>query len=92
MPSSRTACATGRFRVLRCRREGRCGAFLQGYGLRELGKPAAVDEHTLFAMVLARPRRQRVAILHKRSVELPSDIAGLIYIPFEERVDEATTL
>jgi predicted nucleotide-binding protein len=39
-------------------------------------------------MVLARLGRQRVAILHKRSVELPSDIAGLIYIPFEERVDE----
>lgn len=40
-------------------------------------------------MVLARLGRPRVAILHKKSVELPSDIAGLIYIPFEERVDEA---
>lgn len=39
-------------------------------------------------MVLARLGRRRVAILHKKSVELPSDIAGLIYIPYEERVDE----
>ena len=39
-------------------------------------------------MVLARLGRPRVAILHKRSVELPSDINGLIYIPFDERVDE----
>jgi len=39
-------------------------------------------------MVLARLGRPRVAILHKQSVELPSDIAGLIYIPFQERVDE----
>ena len=29
-------------------------------------------------MVLARLGRRRVAILHKRSVELPSDISGLI--------------
>jgi len=40
-------------------------------------------------MVLARLGRRRVAILHKESVELPSDIAGLIYISFKERVDEA---
>jgi predicted nucleotide-binding protein len=39
-------------------------------------------------MVLARLGRRRVAILHKESVELPSDIAGLIYIPFRERADE----
>lgn len=39
-------------------------------------------------MVLARLGRPRVAILHKQSVELPSDIAGLIYIAFQERVDE----
>ncbi len=39
-------------------------------------------------MVLARLGRRRVAILHKESVELPSDIAGLIYIAFKERVDE----
>lgn len=42
-------------------------------------------------MVLARLGRSRVAILHKKSVELPSDIAGLIYIPFEERVEEVKT-
>ncbi len=40
-------------------------------------------------MVLARLGRRRVAILHKASVELPSDIAGLIYIAYKERVDEA---
>jgi predicted nucleotide-binding protein len=39
-------------------------------------------------MVLARLGRKYVAILHKQSVELPSDIAGLLYIPFVERVDE----
>lgn len=39
-------------------------------------------------MVLARLGRQRVAILIKESVERPSDIAGLIYISFKERVDE----
>lgn len=39
-------------------------------------------------MVLARIGRRRVAILHKESVELPSDISGLIYISFKERVDE----
>jgi predicted nucleotide-binding protein len=42
-------------------------------------------------MVLARLGRPRVAILHKLSVELPSDIAGLIYIPFQELVDEVKT-
>jgi predicted nucleotide-binding protein len=42
-------------------------------------------------MVLARLGRPRVAILHKQSVELPSDIAGLIYIAFQERVDEVKT-
>ncbi|MGA8598433.1 MAG: nucleotide-binding protein [Bryobacteraceae bacterium] len=39
-------------------------------------------------MVLARLGRRRVAILHKQSIELPSDIAGLLYIPFIERVEE----
>jgi predicted nucleotide-binding protein len=29
--------------------------------------------------------------VHKQSVELPSDINGLIYIPFQERVDEVRT-
>jgi predicted nucleotide-binding protein len=39
-------------------------------------------------MVLARLGRKRVAILQKQTVERPSDIDGLIYIPFKERVDE----
>jgi predicted nucleotide-binding protein len=39
-------------------------------------------------MVLSRLGRRRVAILIKGTVEQPSDIAGLIYIPFQERVDE----
>lgn len=42
-------------------------------------------------MVLGRVGRRRVAILYKESVEQPSDIAGLIYIPFTERVDEVKT-
>jgi predicted nucleotide-binding protein len=41
-------------------------------------------------MVLARLGRQRVATIYKGSVELPSDIAGLIYIPFQERIEEVT--
>jgi predicted nucleotide-binding protein len=39
-------------------------------------------------MVLSRLGRKRVAIIRKESVEEPSDIAGLIYMPFKERVDE----
>ena len=39
-------------------------------------------------MVLGKAGRRRVAILHKYSVELPSDIHGLIYIPFQERIEE----
>ena len=39
-------------------------------------------------MVLARLGRQRVLILIKESVEQPSDIAGLIYRRFKERLDE----
>jgi predicted nucleotide-binding protein len=39
-------------------------------------------------MVLARLGRRRVAILRKESVEDPSDIGGLLYIPFKERVDQ----
>ena len=41
-------------------------------------------------MVLTRLGRRRVAILIKESVERPSDIAGLIYIAFKERIDEIT--
>ena len=39
-------------------------------------------------MVLARLGRKRVAILQKKTVEQPSDIHGLIYIPFDEKVEE----
>ncbi len=39
-------------------------------------------------MVLAMLGRRRVLILIKESVEQPSDIAGLIYRRFKERVDE----
>lgn len=39
-------------------------------------------------MFLVRLGRRRVAILHKGNLELPSDIAGLIYIKFNKRVDE----
>ncbi len=39
-------------------------------------------------MVLARLGRRRVAILTKESVEHPIDIAGLIYRPFKEQVEE----
>ena len=62
------------------------------------GHPAGVTEEKRYrarqnvvlelGMVLMRLGRPRVAILYKRSVELPSDINGLIYIPFDERVDE----
>ena len=43
-------------------------------------------------MVLARLGRSRVAILYKETVEQPSDIAGLIYVPFQERIDEVKTM
>lgn len=43
-------------------------------------------------MVLARLGRPRVAILYKESVEKPSDIDGLLYLPFKERVDETRSL
>ena len=43
-------------------------------------------------MVLARLGRSRVAILKKESVEDPSDIAGLVYLPFKERVDEVRSM
>jgi predicted nucleotide-binding protein len=39
-------------------------------------------------MILAKLGRQRVVLLTKESVEHPSDIAGLIYRPFKERVDK----
>lgn len=39
-------------------------------------------------MVLSKLGRKRVAILRKKTVEQPSDIDGLLYIPFEERIEE----
>lgn len=66
----------------------------QGY---KMGKPEEIKYRARqnvvleLGMVLSRLGRPRVAILHKQSVELPSDIAGLIYIPFQERVDEVKT-
>jgi len=42
-------------------------------------------------MFLARLGRKRVAILYKTDVERPSDIDGLLYLPFDEHVDEAKT-
>ena len=54
-------------------------------------KPRARQNVVLeLGMVLAKLGRERVAILHKGSdLELPSDISGLLYIPFDDRVDEA---
>lgn len=39
-------------------------------------------------MFLTKLGRKRVVILHKGILELPSDISGLLYIPFKDRVDE----
>lgn len=39
-------------------------------------------------MFLTALGRERVAILHKGNLELPSDINGLIYIPFQTSVQE----
>ena len=40
-------------------------------------------------MFLAKLGREKVAILHKGSLELPSDINGLIYISFIDSVQQA---
>ena len=42
-------------------------------------------------MVLARLGRPRVAVLVKGDVEWPSDIGGLIYIPFKDEVSEGVS-
>ena len=39
-------------------------------------------------MFLAKLGRKRVAVLHKGNVELPSDINGLLYLAFKDRIDE----
>lgn len=43
-------------------------------------------------MVLARLGRSRVAIFRKKSVEDPSDIGGLLWLPFDDRPDEQASL
>ena len=58
-------------------------------GKSEQKRPRARQNVVLeLGMFLAKLGRKRVAILHKGDVELPSDINGLVYIPFKERVDE----
>jgi predicted nucleotide-binding protein len=60
----------------------------------EAGKPAQKKYRARqnvvleLGMVLARLGRRHVLILIKESVEQPSDIAGLIYLRFKERVDK----
>lgn len=43
-------------------------------------------------MALSRLGRSRVAIIYKESVERPSDIDGLLYLPFKEQVAEVKPL
>jgi predicted nucleotide-binding protein len=53
-------------------------------------KPRARQNVVLeLGMFLAKLGREKVAILHKGALELPSDISGLIYIPFNNDVAEA---
>ena len=52
-------------------------------------KPRARQNVVLeLGMFLSTLGRKRVAILHKGDVELPSDIHGLVYIPFTNHVSE----
>ena len=59
-----------------------------------MGKPAEKKSRARqnvvleLGMFLSKLGRKRVAILHRGNVELPSDINGLLYIPFNERIDE----
>jgi predicted nucleotide-binding protein len=43
-------------------------------------------------MVLGHLRRRRVAIFYKDTLELPSDITGMLYIPYKDRVDEQANM
>jgi predicted nucleotide-binding protein len=53
-------------------------------------KPRARQNVVLeLGMFLIKLGRERVAILHKGDLELPSDIGGLIYISFKDDVNEA---
>ncbi len=58
-------------------------------GLQNRARQNVVME---LGMVLARLGRDRVAILHQESVELPSDIGGLICHQFKNRVDEVMSM
>lgn len=52
-------------------------------------KPRARQNVVLeMGMFLSKLGREKVAILHKGNLELPSDINGLIYIPFQKSVQE----
>lgn len=58
-------------------------------GKGEQKRPRARQNVVLeLGMFLSKLGRKRVAILHKGNVELPSDINGLLYIAFKDRVDE----
>ncbi len=53
-------------------------------------KPRARQNVVLeMGMFLSKLGRERVAIMHKGNLELPSDINGLIYIPFKNSIQEA---
>jgi len=53
-------------------------------------KPRARQNVVLeMGMFLSKLGRERVAILHKGNLELPSDINGLIYIQFNNSIQEA---
>jgi predicted nucleotide-binding protein len=59
-------------------------------GVSKEKRPRARQNVVLeLGMVLAKLGRRRVAILTKgKKLERPSDIEGLIYLPFQQRVDE----
>jgi predicted nucleotide-binding protein len=57
--------------------------------IRDRARQNVVLELGIF---LAKLGREKVAILHKGDIELPSDISGLLYIPFRERVEEQKTM
>lgn len=55
----------------------------------ESEKPRARQNVILeLGMVLANLGRRRVAIIYQESVEQPSDIGGLLYLPFKDSVTE----
>jgi predicted nucleotide-binding protein len=62
-------------------------------GYPDEGQPRARQNVILeLGMVLGHLRRKRVAIFYKDTLELPSDIQGMLYIPYTERVDEQANL